>query len=104
MKRKSYQLKAGSVKNLQLVESELAAPASGEITIQVRSIGFNFADIFAIWGLYGATPEGVFIPGLEYSGVVAKIGDGVTNVKVGDKIMGVTRFGAYTTHLNIDSR
>ena len=104
MKRKSYQLKAGSVKNLQLVESELAAHASGEITIQVRSIGFNFADIFAIWGLYGATPEGVFIPGLEYSGVVAKIGDGVTNVKVGDKIMGVTSFGAYTTHLNIDSR
>ena len=52
MKRKSYQLKAGSVKNLQLVESELAAHASGEITIQVRSIGFNFADIFAIWGLY----------------------------------------------------
>ncbi len=104
MKRKSYQLKAGSVKNIQLVESELPDPSAGEITIQVKSIGFNFADIFAIWGLYGATPEGVFIPGLEYAGIVAKVGGGVTNVKVGDKIMGVTRFGAYTTHLNIDSR
>ena len=104
MKRKSYQLKAGSVKNIQLVESELSDPSAGEITIQVKSIGFNFADIFAIWGLYGATPEGVFIPGLEYAGIVVKVGAGVTNVKVGDKIMGVTRFGAYTTHLNIDSR
>ena len=92
MKRKSYQLKAGSVKNIQLVESELPDPSAGEITIQVKSIGFNFADIFAIWGLYGATPEGVFIPGLEYAGIVAKVGGGVTNVKVGDKLMGVTRF------------
>lgn len=102
--RKSYQLKAGSVKNLQLVESELPTPAAGEVTIQVKSIGLNFADIFAIWGLYGATPEGVFIPGLEYSGIVAALGEGVTHLKVGDKIMGVTRFGAYTTHLNIDAR
>lgn len=103
-KRKSYQLKAGSVNNLQLVENELPEPSTGEVTIQVKSIGFNFADIFAIWGLYGATPEGTFIPGLEYAGEVLKIGDGVSNVNVGDKIMGVTRFGAYTTHLNIDSR
>lgn len=103
-KRKSYQLKAGSVNNLQLVENELPEPSAGEVTIQVKSIGFNFADIFAIWGLYGATPEGTFIPGLEYAGEVLKIGDGVSNVNVGDKIMGVTRFGAYTTHLNIDSR
>ena len=103
-KRKSYQLKAGSVNNMKLVDEELPEPAEGEITIQVKSIGFNFADIFAIWGLYGATPEGTFIPGLEYAGEVIKIGDGVSNVKVGDRIMGVTRFGAYTTHLNIDSR
>jgi len=104
MERKAYQLKAGSVNNLKLVEENLSSPAAGEVTIEVKSIGFNFADIFAIWGLYGATPEGVFVPGLEYSGIVAAIGEGVSNVKVGDKIMGVTRFGAYTTHLNIDAR
>ena len=104
MKRKSYQLKAGSVNNLKLTESNLPNPANNEVTIEVKSIGFNFADIFAIWGLYSATPEGVFIPGLEYSGVVIAAGKGVSNVKIGDKIMGVTRFGAYTTYLNIDSR
>jgi alcohol dehydrogenase len=103
-KRKSYQLKAGNLNNIQLVENDLPDPAAGEVTIAIKSIGFNFADIFAIWGLYGATPKGVFIPGLEYSGVVTKTGAGVTNVNVGDKIMGVTRFGAYTTHLNIDAR
>jgi NADPH:quinone reductase-like Zn-dependent oxidoreductase len=55
-------------------------------------------------GLYSATPEGPFIPGLEYAGDIIAIGGGVTEWKVGDKVMGVTRFGAYTTHLNIDAR
>lgn len=102
--RKVYKLKAGNIKNLKLIEENLPAPAAGEVSIEVKAIGLNFADVFAIWGLYSATPEGEFTPGLEYSGIVSKIGDGVTNVKVGDKIMGVTRFGAYTSHLNIDSR
>ena len=70
----------------------------------VRAIGLNFADIFAIWGLYGATPEGSFVPGLEYAGEVAAVGEGVKSVQVGDRIMGVTRFGAYASHLNIDAR
>ena len=89
---------------MKLTPNDLPEPAAGEVTIEVKTVGLNFADIFAIWGLYGATPKGTFIPGLEYAGVVLKVGEGVTNVKVGDAIMGVTRFGAYTTHLNIDSR
>jgi alcohol dehydrogenase len=104
MQRKAYLLKAGNLKNLKIVEENLPDPSESEVTVEVRAIGLNFADVFAIWGLYSATPPGQFTPGLEYSGVIAKVGKNVTNVKVGDKVMGVTRFGAYTTHLNIDSR
>lgn len=104
MKRTSYYLKAGSLGNMKPVSEELPAPGPGEVTVEVRAIGLNFADIFAIWGLYGATPEGTFIPGLEYSGVVAAVGAEVTAWKAGDRVMGVTRFGAYTTHVNIDHR
>lgn len=102
--RKAYQIKAGNIKNLKLIEEELPDPLANEVTIEVKAIGFNFADLFAIWGLYGATPEGPFIPGLEYSGQVLKVGSEVKNIHVGDRVMGVTRFGAYTTHLNIDQR
>jgi len=42
-----------------------------------------------------------FIPGLEYAGQVINKGNEVTNYEIGDRIIGVTRFGAYTTHLNI---
>jgi NADPH:quinone reductase-like Zn-dependent oxidoreductase len=104
MHRQSYRLKAGNLRNLNLVEETLPEPAANEVCIEVKAIGLNFADIFAMWGLYSATPKGEFIPGLEYAGVVVKTGKEAATVKVGDRIMGVTRFGAYTSHLNIDQR
>jgi len=106
MERKSWRIipKAGSIDNLKFVEEPLTDPQSNEVQIEVKAIGFNFADIFAMFGLYGATPQGSFIPGLEYSGTVIKVGREVKNVKVGQAIMGVTKFGGYTSHLNIDSR
>ena len=104
MKRRAYKLKAGNTKNLKIREENLIDPAENEVTIEVKTIGLNFADLFAIWGLYSATPKGEFVPGLEYAGIVKKIGKNVTNVKEGDQIMGITRFGAYASHLNIDSR
>jgi NADPH:quinone reductase-like Zn-dependent oxidoreductase len=58
--------KAGSINNLKLVEEEIREPGEEEVQIEVKSIGFNFADIFAMFGLYGATPEGSFVPGLEF--------------------------------------
>ncbi len=102
--RKAWHLKAGSIKNLHLVAESLAAPGPGAVQIAVKAIGLNFADTFAIWGLYSATPKGDFVPGLEYAGEVVATGPGVTQLRVGDRVMGVTRFGAYATHLNTDAR
>jgi hypothetical protein len=39
----------------------------------VRAIGLNFADVFAVQGLYSATPKGVFTPGLEFAGDILDI-------------------------------
>lgn len=101
---KRYTLEAGNLANMRAVEFELPVPKSDEVSIAVKAIGLNFADVFAIWGLYGATPEGSFTPGLEYAGVVERVGSDVSHLKPGDRVMGVTRFGAYTTHINIDAR
>lgn len=94
--------KAGNIKRLRLSEEQISAPSENEVRVEVKTIGLNFADIFAILGLYSATPKGSFIPGLEYSGVITTIGDKVTDIKPGDRVMGVTRFGGYTSHINID--
>ncbi len=104
MLRQAYSLHAGSLSRLKLVEEELSDPGPGEVMVEVKAIGLNFADIFAIWGLYSATPEQPFTPGLEYAGIVSRVGEGVERVREGDRVMGVIRFGAYATHLNIDAR
>ncbi len=99
-----YVLQAGNLADMQVQPFDLNDPRPHEVQIAVRAIGLNFADVFAIWGLYGATPKGAFTPGLEYAGVVEKVGSEITHLKPGDRVMGVTRFGAYATHLNIDAR
>jgi len=99
--RQVYRLKAGNINRLKITTEHLPQPADDEVQIEVHAIGLNFADVFAILGLYSATPAGAFIPGLEYAGQVINKGNEVTNYEIGDRIIGVTRFGAYTTHLNI---
>lgn len=96
--------KAGSIKKVTLQKERLPAPGVGEVSVRVRAIGLNFADIFAMQGLYKATPAGSFIPGLEFSGEIIAVGADVTVWKVGDKVMGATKFGGYVSHLNIHHR
>lgn len=104
MQIERYTLRAGSIAHLRRLPETLPPPATHEVRVSVKAIGLNFADVFAIWGLYGATPKGEFTPGLEYAGVVETVGADVKHLRPGDRVMGVSRFGAYTTGLNIDAR
>jgi NADPH:quinone reductase-like Zn-dependent oxidoreductase len=105
IRRRAYRMnKAGSINNIRLVDEILPYPSENEVTVEVKAIGLNFADLFAIQGLYSATPKGSFVPGLEYSGIIIQKGKAVNDFEIGDKIMGAIRFGAYTTHLNLDKR
>jgi len=94
--------KLGSLNNLKLVDQPLENPNDGEVLVQIHSIGLNYADIFSVMGLYKAAPKHSFIPGLEFSGEIISIGNGTKRFKIGDKVMGVTKFGAYCSHLTID--
>jgi NADPH:quinone reductase-like Zn-dependent oxidoreductase len=89
--------KAGAIARLKLIEEVLPALSGDEVEVSVKAVGLNFADIFAITGLYSATPEGSFIPGLEYSGIVSNVGKKCTRFNVGDRIMAVSRFGGYAS-------
>lgn len=103
--RRVYRMpKAGNIDHLKMMEETLGDPEGQEVQIAVKAIGFNFADIFAMQGLYEATPKGSFIPGLEFSGVVAKVGPEVTLWKEGDRVMGATKFGGYVSALNHHER
>ncbi|NWF50739.1 MAG: zinc-binding dehydrogenase [Ignavibacteriaceae bacterium] len=103
MKRNAYRIdKAGSISRLKNVTEALPEPADDEVTVRVKAIGLNFADLFAIKGLYSATPKQSFVPGLEYAGIIHAKGKNVNEFDVGQSVAGVIRFGAYTDFLNIN--
>lgn len=71
-----------------------------EVRIRVRAIGLNFADVFAVLGLYPLAGDPPFTPGFEVAGLVDAVGSSVTHVSPGDRVSAITLFNAYTTVIN----
>lgn len=85
----------GGPEVLELVDRQVGAPGVGEVRITHAAIGLNFIDVYFRTGLYPA-PGGVpFIPGNEAAGTVTALGEGVTTLKVGDRVAYASVFGAY---------
>ena len=95
--------KAGSIRRLRLVEDSLPPLKSDHVRVRVRAVGLNFADLFALTGLYSATPDGPFIPGLEFSGEVSEVGRSVagSTLTPGQRVMGCIRFGGYAEIVDV---
>ena len=86
----------GGPEVLRLEDIELAPPGPGEVQIDVKAIGLNRAE--AMWraGMYLEAPKLPARLGYEAAGTVAAIGDGVTNVKVGQRVASVPGFSMNT--------
>ena len=80
---------------LQVQERPDPQVAAGEVRIEVRAAGINFADLLARTGMYPDAPKVPSIVGYEVAGLVESVGQGVTSVAVGDRVMAGTRFGGY---------
>jgi NADPH:quinone reductase-like Zn-dependent oxidoreductase len=105
IERQVYRIpKVGSINHLKQKSQTLEEPNRDEVCVKVKAIGLNFADVFAIQGLYKAAPKTDFIPGLEFSGEIIAVGADVQEWKVGDKVMGATKFGGYVSHINSHHR
>lgn len=80
-------------------------PGAGQVLVEVAAAGLNRADLMQRRGLYPA-PPGVpaDVPGLEFAGRVAAVGDGVTSFTSGDAVMGIVGGGAMATHLLVHER
>ncbi len=75
--------KAGGPEVLKLVEREVGAPGPGEIRIAHKACGLNFIDVYQRMGMYPLElPHAL---GMEASGIIEAVGDGVTHLKVGDR-------------------
>jgi NADPH:quinone reductase-like Zn-dependent oxidoreductase len=76
-------------------------PGPGQVRVDVRACGVNFADTLARVGLYEEAPPLPAVVGYEVSGIVTAVGEGVTTPAVGDRVMAGTRFGGYADTINV---
>ncbi|MGG1944880.1 type I polyketide synthase [Trinickia sp. NRRL B-1857] len=99
----SYRLAAaadGRLESLALVACETPQPGRGEVAIAVRAAGLNFRDVLRVLGKLPVSASGI---GGELSGVVTAIGEGVTTLRVGDRVMAMAD-GSFASHAVVDAR
>ncbi|MSP61584.1 MAG: zinc-binding dehydrogenase [Myxococcales bacterium] len=92
----------GSYDKLALREAPSLVPGDGEVVIDVRAAGVNYADTMVRMGLYQSAKEFVgwpITPGFEVAGVVQAVGAGVTDLAVGERVLAVTLFNGYASQV-----
>ena len=83
----------GEVESLTIDDVPAPTPGPGQVLIDVKATGINFADSLMVAGRYQTRPPLPFSPGLEAAGVVAACGEGVTRVAPGDRVMAILAYG-----------
>jgi NADPH2:quinone reductase len=93
----------GGPETLKLTEMDTPAPKKKQVLIRVHAAGLNFPDTLIIKDMYQMKPPRPFAPGGEIAGEIEAIGEGVTGLSVGDRVLGMTGFGGFATHLCVDA-
>ena len=83
-----------------LVWKELPTPEprAGEVRVAIRAASLNFPDLLIVQNKYQMKPPLPFVPGSEYAGVIDAVGEGVTDVKLGDAVAAFGGTGGFGTH------
>lgn len=90
--------KHGGPEEMVFEQVDLPPPGAGQVRLRQTAIGLNFIDVYTRTGLYpGPTPS---VLGVEAAGVVEGLGEGVTGLKVGDRVVYNGLPGAYASHRN----
>lgn len=90
--------KHGGPEEMRFEQVELAPPAAGQVRLRQSAIGLNFIDVYTRTGLYaGPTPA---VLGVEAAGVVEAVGEGVGDLKAGDRVVYNGLPGSYASHRN----
>jgi NADPH:quinone reductase len=86
------------VEALQWKELPTPQPKAGEVLIEIKAASLNFPDLLIVQNKYQMKPPLPFVPGSEYAGVIAAVGEGVTQLKVGQSVACLSGTGGFATH------
>jgi len=88
----------GGPEVLQQVEEEIPQAPEGHVRVRVLATGVAFADVLMRHGLYPAVPALPFAPGYDIVGEVDALGQGVTQVPMGQRVAALTMIGGYSRY------
>ncbi len=93
----------GGPETLVLEDMPDPTPGKKQVRIRVHAAGVNFPDTLIIRDMYQMKPPRPFAPGGEVAGVVDAVGEGVDGLKEGDRVLGMSGFGGFATHVVLDA-
>ena len=73
-------------------------PKAGEVLIEIKAASLNFPDLLIVQNKYQIKPPLPFVPGSEYAGVVAAVGEGATHLSIGQHVACLSGAGGFATH------
>jgi NADPH2:quinone reductase len=88
----------GGPEVLELQDMPVPTPRAGQVLLKVHSVGLNFADILNVRGEYLTRARTPFTPGMEFSGTVVALGDGVSHLQVGQLVAALGGSGAFAEY------
>ena len=91
----------GPAESLVLEDIASPEPKKNEVLLQVHAAGVNFPDTLIIEGKYQFKPPFPFSPGGEAAGVVGAVGEKVSHVKPGDRVMALTGWGSFAEEVAV---
>ena len=94
----------GGPDELQLVESPLPEPTTGEVRVRVMAAGVSLPDVMMREGIHPETPTLPFTPGWDLVGVVDRLGGGVSGVEPGQTVAALPIHGAYAEYVCLPAR
>lgn len=83
----AYEIQSFGIENLRVVQRPRPIPAAGQALVHIRACSLNYRDLMVIKGLYNPKMPLPRVPFSDACGVVEAVGQGVTRVKVGDRVM-----------------
>ncbi len=93
----------GGPEVLEMSRRPVPTPAPGEVLVKVTAAGVNGPDMMQRQGLYPPPPGASDLMGLEISGTVVALGDGVTTWSIGDTLCALTKGGGYAEYVAINA-
>ncbi|KAL5243904.1 hypothetical protein ACI65C_011314 [Semiaphis heraclei] len=94
----------GGLKSVKILKKPEPTMGEGEVVIRVKACGLNFQDLMARQGVIESLPKAPFILGFECSGVIEQVAEGVEKFKVGDRVVALPEWRAWSELVSVPAK